>query len=243
MCGRYSETHPIEKLQERFKAKSFPEDFRPRYNISPTQQVPVIVDHGERSIQLYRWGLIPSWAKDPSIGYKMINARGETVHEKPSFRRPFQKSRCLVASDGFYEWKKEGKSKTPYRITLKSREPFAFAGVWDTWTDPEGKEVKSFSIVTTSASDLLKPIHDRMPVILKPEDEEIWLDPDAKVDQLLKLIGPYPEAEMEAYSVSSIVNSARNETPDCIVPFSENIAPAPPSAKTYVLKPPTSPVN
>lgn len=104
MCGRYSETHPIEKLQERFKAKNFPEDFRPRYNISPTQQVPVIVDHGERSIQLYRWGLIPSWAKDPAIGYKMINARGETVHEKPSFRRPFQKSRCLVASDGFYEW-------------------------------------------------------------------------------------------------------------------------------------------
>ena len=214
MCGRYSQTQMLSKLAERFAVKRVPEDIKPRYNIAPTQHAPVIVHLGERSLEQYRWGLIPSWAKDPSIGYKMINARGETVNQKPSFRRPFQRSRCLAISDGFYEWKKEGKIKTPMRIALKSREPFAFAGLWDCWIDPEGKEVKSFSIVTTAANAVLKPIHDRMPVILREEDEAIWLDPEVKADLLMKLIVPYPEEAMEAYAVSSVVNSARNDHPD-----------------------------
>lgn len=237
MCGRYSQTKLMPELQERFKVKRALEDVRPRFNIAPSQDVPVIVDRGERAFELYRWGLIPVWAKDPKIGYKMINARGETINEKPSFKRPFQKHRCLVVADGFYEWKREGKSKTPMRIVLKSREPFAFAGICDRWVSPEGKEVHSFSIVTTAANDVLKPIHDRMPVILRAEDEAIWLDPEAKIDHLMKLIGPYPDQEMEAYAVSSIVNSARNESPDCILPDSDSVLNVSPKAKVYVLKP------
>ena len=171
-----------------------------------------------------RWGLIPSWAKDPSIGNRMINARGETVAEKPSFRNALQRRRCLVLADGFYEWQKVGKAKRPMRIVLKSREPFAFAGLWESWRNPDGEAVRSCTIVTTQANEALRPIHERMPVILPREMEEFWLDgdvtdPAALTDVLLS----YPDESVEAYEVSSLVNKATNNGPDLIVPAPQGL--------------------
>ena len=167
-----------------------------------------------------RWGLIPFWAKDAKIGYRMINARGETVAEKPSFRTALRKRRCLILADGFYEWQKlGGKQKRPMRITLKSGEPFAFAGLWETWKNPEGETVKSCTIITTSANDYLRPIHDRMPVILPPEMESFWLDKE--IDDPIALtsaIAPYPDDEMEAFEVSPLVNNTRNKVPEVMSP-------------------------
>ncbi len=164
------------------------------------------------------WGLIPSWAKDPSIGNKMINARAETLLEKPSFKRLVGKRRCLVLTDGFYEWRKEGKRKVPMRMLLKTRELFAFAGLWDRWKKPDGNEFQSFTIITIDANDLLRPIHDRMPVILGRDGEEKWLNPDLKdPSELLPLLKPYPSELMEAYDVSPLVNSPRNDRPECIL--------------------------
>lgn len=231
MCGRYSQTHLLPKLRERFKFQTVIEEFRPRYNISPTQNAPVIIDLGEWSLEMFRWGLMPVWAKDYSVGYRRINARGESIHETESFKRPFQKNRCLVISDGFYEWKKDGANKIPMRIALKSKEPFAFAGIWDTWCDPEGQEVRSFSIITTMANDSVKDIHERMPAILNEETERIWLDPNTRPEQLMKLIVPYSGKEMETYAVSSLVNSTRNDHPGCIMPISDRLRASPAPAR------------
>jgi len=223
MCGRYSQGADVSKLMNRFKVVvgndllTLPK----RYNIAPSQKAPVIIYHQEENhLDLFKWGLIPSWAKDPSIGNRMINARAESVAEKPSFRKPFKRSRCLVPADGFYEWKVDPteKGKIPYRIVLKSREPFAFAGLWEIWIDPKEKEVKTFTIITTEANKVLKPIHDRMPAILKPENEEAWLNPDTNTDKLKAMLGSYPEKEMEAYLVSKMVNSPKNDTPECVTP-------------------------
>ncbi len=223
MCGRYSQASDIERLLARFllAPPGFP--LAARYNIAPTQEAPVVVFEAARELVLCRWGLIPSWAKDAAIGARMINARAETILEKPSFKRPFQRTRCLVLADGFYEWKKEGdgKKKTPMRIRLRSREPFAFAGLWDSWRSPEGKVIRSFTIITTEANEALRPIHDRMPVILKPEEESAWLDPRSNPLQMAGLLGPYPAQEMEAYEVSTLVNSPRNDAPECITPAAE----------------------
>ena len=166
---------------------------------------------------MMQWGLVPSWAKDPSIGNKMINARAETLAEKPSFKGLIGKRRCLVLADGFYEWRKEGKGKIPMRFTLRGGEPFSFAGLWDSWKKPAGGELFSFTIITTQANNLLRPIHERMPVILNKEGEEKWLDPDFK--EIHELLVPYPVEMMEFYDVSKLVNSPRNDLPQCISPL------------------------
>ena len=164
-----------------------------------------------------RWGLIPSWAKDMSIGSRMINARAETVGEKPSFRNALRRRRCLVLADGFYEWQKLGKQKRPMRIVMQSGEPFAFAGLWETWRDPQGDVIPSCTIITTSANDTLGPIHDRMPVILPRDLEDLWLDNSVDdPDALTSVLTPYDDDAMEAYEVSPLVNSARNDGPEVV---------------------------
>jgi putative SOS response-associated peptidase YedK len=175
-------------------------------------------DDGRRAGFL-RWGLIPSWAKEPSIGDRMINARAETVAEKPSFRRALQKRRCLILADGFYEWRAEGKRKTPMFISLASREPFGFAGLWESWRSPTGETVRSCTIITTAPNALMESIHNRMPVILPREVEARWLDRSIEDPaRLLPLLAPYPAGEMDAYEVAALVNSPRNDSPACIAP-------------------------
>lgn len=178
----------------------------------------MVVRDGSRVLRLMHWGLVPSWAKDPSIGNRMINARAETVHQKPSFKKLLGRRRCLVLADGFYEWRKVQGGKIPMRLVLKGREPFSFAGLWDSWQRPDGGEHQSFTIITTISNDLLKPIHDRMPVILQPEGEEKWLAPDVKdMAALVSFLKPFPSNLMEAYEVSRLVNSPMNDRPECIL--------------------------
>ena len=221
MCGRFTLTPELKVLAERFSVSPTPTaDYNPRYNIAPTQPVIVIEDNGKRSMKTMKWGLIPSWAKDPSIGNRMINARVETLTEKPSFRDALKKRRCLIPADSFYEWQKLGKVKQPVRIVLKSREAFGLAGLWDCWTSPAQEEVLSCTIITTEANELMQEIHDRMPVILNRDVEGRWLDPT--VNNLVVLLGmlkPYPSELMEYYSVSKGVNSPGHDAADCIVPL------------------------
>ena len=220
MCGRYSLKADIAQLAMRFEFAADEAIHEPAYNIAPTQQVLTVTNDGERRASYMRWGLIPFWAKDAKIGYRMINARGETVAEKPSFRTALRKRRCLILADGFYEWQKlGGKQKRPMRIVLKSGEPFAFAGLWETWKDPEGEMVKSCTIITTAANDYLQPIHDRMPVILPRESESFWLDKDVEDPlALTSVIAPYPDDEMDAFEVSTLVNNTRNKGSEVIDP-------------------------
>jgi len=193
---------------------------KPRYNLAPGQEAPVVIYEDSKILRLMQWGLVPSWAKEASIGYKMINARAETLTQKPSFKKSFKQRRCLVLADGFYEWRKGtgGRTKIPLRFVLKNREPFAFAGLWDTWQKPDGDLLHSFTIITTESNELIRPIHDRMAVMLRQEDEAKWLDPDLKdVEQLIPLLKPYPSDQMEGYEVSTLVNSPKNDTPECIL--------------------------
>ena len=217
MCGRYSQTADLEELAGRFEFDGDWDAFERRYNIAPTQEVLTVVGSESRRAGFMRWGLIPHWAKDPKIGSRMINARAETVAEKPSFRNALRRRRCLVLADGFYEWRRVGKTKTPMRIVLRSGEPFAFAGLWETWRDPEGTVIPSCTIITTTPNDLLKPIHNRMPVILPKEVEDFWLD-DSVDDPtaLTSVLTSYPDDEMESYEVSSLVNSDANCGPEVI---------------------------
>jgi putative SOS response-associated peptidase YedK len=222
MCGRFTRTADLRTVAQRFGVPTAAAEsvWMPHYNIAPTQTVIVVGDDGTRSLTEMRWGLIPSWATDPSIGNRMINARAETLPVKPAFRVALRKRRCLVVADGFYEWQQVGRRKQPVYIVLRSREPFGFAGLWDTWTAPDEEAIRTCTIITTEANDLLKPMHDRMPVILSREAEAIWLDPTIQDPAiLLPLLTPYPAHEMEAYPVSRLVNSPRNDTPDCIVPI------------------------
>jgi putative SOS response-associated peptidase YedK len=220
MCGRYTLTNDLKEIAVRFSVTP-PAGLatRPRFNIAPTQVVIVVNDEGQRQLVPMRWGLIPSWAKDPSIGNRMINARAETVAEKPAFRSALRKRRCLIPADGFYEWQKLGKVKQPVRIVLKTRETFGFAGLWETWTSPESEEIKSCTIITTEANDLLKAVHDRMPVILAKEAESTWLDPKIQEpEKLLPLLKPYPTDKMEFYPVSRLVNSPSVDDDSLIEP-------------------------
>lgn len=219
MCGRYTITVQPELLAERFNAALSPEMSEPRYNAAPTQTLPVILNENGQQIQLLRWGLVPHWSKEPDTGYKMINARAETLEEKSTFRESLRKRRCLVLADGFYEWKKTDDGKVPMRITLKSGEPFAFAGLWETWKDRDsGELLRTFTIITTTPNDLMVPIHDRMPVILLPEAEKAWLDDAAGPESWRELLHPYPANLMKAYPVSKLVNSPSNESPALIAP-------------------------
>ena len=193
----------------------------PRYNIAPTQDVLAIRSDGSQNrAQMMRWGLVPSWANDPKIGNRMINARAETLGERPSFRVAYRRRRCLIVADSFYEWKREGRTRTPVRFSLESGELFAFAGLWEAWKRPDDSWMLSCSVVTTAANELIANIHDRMPVILDPDVESIWLDPhrDDTV-ALSELLVAYPSGQMSAYEVSRIVNSPANDGPECIVPI------------------------
>lgn len=216
MCGRFSIIKKAEDIQSRFSIKAGLEDHQPVYNAAPGMRLGVITNKNPERLEMYKWGLVPYWAKDVSIGYKMINARSETLAEKPSFRNFLKSKRCLVPADGFYEWKKDGKAKQPFRIFLRDESLFAFAGLWDSWNDPEGNTLHSFTIITTSANALMTPIHDRMPVILFPENEKLWLDSSASQDQLLSLLKPYPAELMDCYKISSLVNSPVNNSPEVL---------------------------
>jgi len=221
MCGRFTLTTDLREVAERFcVAPSAPADFKPRFNIAPSQSVIVIGDDGRRSMQSMQWGLIPHWAKDPALGNRLINARSETLAEKPSFCEALKKRRCLIPADGFYEWRKVGKAKQPVRIVLKSRAPFGLAGLWDRWISLEKKEILTCTIITTAANELIQEFHDRMPALLQREDEARWLDP-AQTDplQLLPLLKPYPSELMEYYPVSRQVNSPRVDEPGNIEPL------------------------
>jgi putative SOS response-associated peptidase YedK len=201
--------------------------FTPRFNIAPSQPVAVIRLAGEtadspRELCWFRWGLIPSWAKDPAIGNRMINARAETVADKPAYRQAFRRRRCLVAADGFYEWQRTGKRKQPYFIHMHDDRPFGFAGLWETWEGPDRTEVQSCTLLTTEANDLVRPIHDRMPVILSEDDYQQWLDPSVqKPELLIPLLRPHPSEPMGAYAVSTLVNNPGHEDPQCVEPSQE----------------------
>jgi putative SOS response-associated peptidase YedK len=221
MCGRFTLTITPEQLQEAIPGLITPTGMAPRYNIAPSQPVAVVPNDGQNRLDFYVWGLIPSWAKDPSIGSRMINARGETLVEKPSFRSAFRRRRCLIPADGFYEWKQNpgGKGKTPMYIKLKSGEPFAFAGLWENWNSPDGSNILSCTIITTSPNPLMEQIHNRMPVILPREAYERWLEPgEVNPAQLQELIRPYPAEAMTAYAVSTLVNRPENDLAACIQP-------------------------
>jgi putative SOS response-associated peptidase YedK len=218
MCGRFSFAPNEKIIEERFSVKAGLDLFAPRYNCAPAQKLAVISNNAPDALSFFQWGLVPFWAKDASVGSKMINTKAETIAEKPSFKKSFISKRCLVPADGFYEWKKEDKDKTPYYIYLKNRTPFTFAGIWDEWKDAEGKSLRTFSIITTWANDLMKPIHERMPVILKQEEEKEWLSVN-NPQVLLQLLRQYPSAEMELHKVSTWVNSPRNDNPDLINPI------------------------
>ncbi len=226
MCGRYTLSNPQGSFSEtpdidlRFLAE-FVETggLKPRFNIAPTQDVPVITNEGSRRIEKMRWGLVPFWAKDIKIGSRMINARGETVAEKPAFRASFKSRRCLIPATGFYEWLREGKSKTPMLIRLKGGGYFSMAGLYDRWRNPDGDTVSSFTIITTGPNELMSSIHDRMPVILPEEAEAAWINLEVdSADELKPFIRPFPAASMEAYEVSGAVNSAKNDGPELIEP-------------------------
>jgi putative SOS response-associated peptidase YedK len=220
MCGRFTLTTDRDQIEERFSFRMTNVALTPHYNIAPSQPVLSLMSDGkENRAGFLRWGLIPSWAKDEAIGSRMINARAETLAEKPSFKRALQKRRCLVIADGFYEWKAEGKKKTPMFIALKSREPFGFAGLWETWKAPSGEAIHSCTIITTAPNAMMASIHNRMPVILSREAETAWLDRTLDDPQkLLPLLVPYSDTEMTAYEVSLLVNSPRNDVPTCIEP-------------------------
>lgn len=188
-------TDPSE-LQELLELGDISPEFVPSNNVSPGQLVPVVTDLVTRNVEMFKWGLIPAWAKDPKIGYKMFNARAETLTEKPSFRVPLARKRCLILADGFYEWKLEGDKKNPYLFTLKDRAPFTFAGLWDTWKDPEGRLVNSCTIITTRPNNLMVLYHDRMPVILGPSLRWQWLE-DQSTAALLKMLNPISEDLMQ----------------------------------------------
>lgn len=220
MCGRFSQAQIAELDREVFRLLEVP-PFEPRYNVAPTQAVAVVRDAegGERELAGLRWGLIPHWTNDPSLGNRLINARSETVERKPAFRDAFRTRRCLVPADGFYEWRRTPQGKQPYYLRRDDGGVLAFAGLWDRWHDPAHGPVDSVTILTTTPNDLVAPIHNRMPVILPEESYDRWLDAGAPTRALKDLLAPYPARRMDAYAVSTYVNSPRNEGPECVAPL------------------------
>lgn len=219
MCSRFSRVTILELLLKEFLFEGDGlEQIRPDYNIAPTDLAYIVVQEGEkRYLKRMMFGLIPHWAKDPKIGVQCLNARAETVAEKPAFRDAFKSRRCLVLTDGFYEWLREGKNRIPYRVMMKNHKPYAMAGLWDRWKRSDGREFETFSIVTTEPNDLIKTIHDRMPVILSKEDEDLWLAPYVKEAKTLQpLLKSFPAESMEMVPVSSMVNSSKNKEEECI---------------------------
>lgn len=216
MCGRYILTVSGEVLARLFGLDEVPE-LVPRYNIAPTQRVPVVrAVGGRRRLDSLRWGLVPHWAAEPSVGHRLVNARAETAATKPSFRSAFRSRRCLVPANGFYEWQATPSGKQPWLIRLSGGRPFAMAGLWERWSGGDG-DLETFTILTTSPNEVVAPLHGRMPVILPPEAWERWLDPEYRAPEALQaLLGPFPAAEMEAHPVSRLVNDPANDSPACL---------------------------
>lgn len=239
MCGRFTQKSERKIISLEFYIKDFLSDVLVNYNVAPSQDAGVIVRDNVYRYVRYRWGLVPFWSKDPKIGNRMINARSETVAEKPSFRNAFAKRRCLVPADGFYEWKKENEYKTPYYIYHATGKPMSFAGLWESWTpqaEPKGQQpeadlfssgeekpppLHTFTIITTGANEKLKELHDRMPVVITPEMRDVWLNPDTHTDQLVELLQPLPSKEIEFHEVSRIVNTPQNNSQECIEPHNK----------------------
>jgi len=219
MCGRVTIQTPALALAREFALTGIRTALeRPRYNLAPTQLMPVVINDGTRMLDAYRWGLIPSWAKEASIANKLINARGETVAEKPSFRSALKRRRCLVLVDGWYEWKQSTKPKTPFYFHRKDGLPMAFAGLWEEWTAPDtGEVLRTCTLITTGPNALMAPIHDRMPVILSPEARERWLDPEPLEASVLQpLLVPNEDEPLEAWEVARVVNSPTNDVAACV---------------------------
>ena len=219
MCGRYRLSRRKQLVEEYFDSTPWEEDWNPRFNIAPTQPVPVIRQHPKeavRQLSVMKWGLIPHWAKDPSIAMSTINAKSETAATKPTFRDPLKFRRCLIPADGFYEWKKTGTAKQPFCFEVNDGELFAFAGLWDGWKDASGNWIKTCSILTTTPNTLTATVHDRMPVILDPESYDLWLDPGMQnVAAISELLKPYDASQMQLYPVSSRVNHVANDDEEC----------------------------
>lgn len=219
MCGRFSQSKSAETIAQVFQVNNVPA-LTPRYNIAPTQQIQTILQNAEQSqreFQMLHWGLIPSWAKDPKMGARMINARAETVTEKPSFRAAFKQRRCLILADGFYEWQQQEKNKQPFYFRMNDEHPFAFAGLWEHWKSGDGEVIDSCTILTTEPNDLMRPVHNRMPVIIDPKDYDLWLDTEVKKPELLQpLLRSYSAEEMTAYPVSTKVNKPVNDSAELI---------------------------
>jgi putative SOS response-associated peptidase YedK len=219
VCGRYTLRTPLQHVIEMFSplAASPELDLFPRFNVAPTQDVPAVrLDRdGRRELVALHWGLVPHWAKDPSIGNRMINARAETAAQKPAFRDAFRRRRCLVVADGFYEWRRLPNRKQPYFIHMRNDEPFAFAGLWERWGEGD-QVVRSCTLLTTGPNELMAPIHDRMPVIVAREEYDRWLDPRTPPGEIEKLLRPFPADAMEARPVSPVVNNPKTDQPECI---------------------------
>ena len=218
MCGRYTLALPAVTVSNRFQVTIDPETYIEHYNAAPGQNLPVITNKEPDKVVNLRWGLIPFWAKDMKIGYKMINARKDSLLSKPAFKHPVKEHRCLVLGDSYFEWIKKGKEKIPYRIMMKDEAPFAMAGLWSIWKDAEERPVYSFSIITVAANEFTSGVHDRMPAILLPKQEKLWLDNDIAPKEAVELLNPYPDDEMKMYQVSTLVNSAVNDVPDVLKP-------------------------
>jgi putative SOS response-associated peptidase YedK len=212
MCGRFAQRSDPQRLAKEFKVVEVPQ-VEARYNIAPTQEILAVRELADgREMTFFKWGLVPSWAKDTSMGARLINARSETVTEKPAFREAFKKRRCVIPADGFYEWQRTGGKKQPFFFYLRDERPFGFAGLWERWEGQGGQVINSCTILTTTSNEVLQPVHDRMPVILHPDSYELWLDEDMRKHDLIKeLLRPYPASEMAAYPVSTLVNSTRSQ--------------------------------
>lgn len=227
MCGRFTLTVSAEVLADHFKLEAVP-PLEPRFNIAPTQAVSVIwirPARKRRELAILQWGLIPSWADDPSMGARCINARAETVLEKPAYRTPFRYRRCLMAADGFFEWKGKGKLRQPYYFRLKDGRPFAFAGLWEQWGPEGADQIETCALITTDANQEVRPIHERMPVILSPADYDLWLDPhNHEAERLLPLLRPFTAEPLEVFPVSTRVNSPFEDEPECITPLESHEA-------------------
>ena len=226
MCGRFTLNIPPELLAEIFGLASIPV-YPASYNVAPSQQVPVIrsmADNGQRELAFLRWGLVPSWARDPSIGSRMINARAETIQEKPAFRHAIRYRRCIVPASGFFEWQVEGGKKQPLYLRIRERSIMGLAGIWEEWKTPEAALLETFAILTTTSNRLIEPIHDRMPVILHPREYDLWLDREVTDPEKLKrLYHPYLSELLEICRVSDLVNSPRNNSPACIEPVAAKV--------------------
>ena len=222
MCGRFVRCSSTESIAAEFNVGQVSIEMAPSYNVTPMQKIVIINNRGTRQLMQCQWGFLPSWARETSMSSRMINARAETVAFKPSFKNAFIKQRCLVVADGFYEWQKIKNKKTPVYIHLKSGRPFGFAGLYNPWTSAEGETICTCCIITTSANELLEPVHDRMPVIIPRDMEDRWLDPDEQNREiLLQLLRPCPSGEMEMHKVSSKINSQAYNFPDAIKPAFE----------------------